>query len=289
MAAALPSRARRRMRAFAAAALAATALAGCAAGGSAPGAGAPAPAVQPPPAGAGFDYQLGGDYPPPEGVGVVARDATAEPAEGVYSICYVNGFQTQPGADWSGERARLLLSDAEGTPVADPDWPDEFLLDTSSAGTRAAILEVIGPVVDECARKGFRAVEFDNLDSFARSGGALDAEDNLALAVAYVERAHAAGLAAGQKNAAELSARLRGTAGFDFAIAEECQHWGECAAYAEAYGALVFDIEYTDDPGGSFAAVCADPAAPVAILRDRALADPRSVGYRYERCAGTSG
>src|SRR3546814_6194319 len=50
-----------------------------------------------PPDGAAFDYQLGGAYPPPDGVEIVVRDRTAGPLEDAYSICYVNGFQTQPG------------------------------------------------------------------------------------------------------------------------------------------------------------------------------------------------
>jgi hypothetical protein len=38
-------------------------------------------AVEPPP-GAGFDYQLGGDYAPPDGVEVVSRDHTDDPPRG---------------------------------------------------------------------------------------------------------------------------------------------------------------------------------------------------------------
>ncbi len=51
---------------------------------------------RPPPADAKFDYQIGGDYPPPRGVGVVSRDWFSGAAlAGTYSICYVNAFQTQ--------------------------------------------------------------------------------------------------------------------------------------------------------------------------------------------------
>ncbi|MGO1890536.1 MAG: endo alpha-1,4 polygalactosaminidase [Corynebacterium variabile] len=91
-----------------------------------------------PPSG-GIDYQLGGAYEPPAGTTVVVRDASADPVEGVYSVCYLNAFQSQPGtADSWGD---LLLRDASGAPVADPDWPDEFLLDTSSAVRRAEIAD----------------------------------------------------------------------------------------------------------------------------------------------------
>ena len=61
------------------------------------------PAVPPPPAplpalpsASDWDYQLGGDRPVPDHVGIVVRDRTSEPLAGVYNICYVNGFQTQP-------------------------------------------------------------------------------------------------------------------------------------------------------------------------------------------------
>ena len=37
-----------------------------------------------PSAGAAPDYQLGGAYLPPVGVGIVVRDRSAPPAEGVY-------------------------------------------------------------------------------------------------------------------------------------------------------------------------------------------------------------
>ena len=59
------------------------------------------------------DYQLGGAYAPPKDVTIVARDSTDPPLEGVYSICYLNGFQTQPQqADfWLNEHPDLVLRD----------------------------------------------------------------------------------------------------------------------------------------------------------------------------------
>src|SRR5690606_22093185 len=158
------------------------------------------PTITLPPTG-GFDYQLGGVYEPPPGTAIVARDSTALPAPGLYNICYVNGFHSQPGeADaWAG----LILEDAKG-PVADPAWPDEFLLDTSTSANRDAIADKLGTFVHSCATKGFDAVEFDNLDSYTRSGGALTAEDNLALAALRIADAQAAGLAVAQKNPAVL-------------------------------------------------------------------------------------
>jgi Glycoside-hydrolase family GH114 len=240
------------------------------------------PGVALPPAGAAFDYQLGGAYEPPEGATVVVRDSTAAPADGLYSICYINGFQTQPGAEWPGD---LLLRDDAGAPVADPDWPDEVLLDISTADKRERIAARHAETIAGCAAAGFAAVEFDNLDSYTRSGGALTLEDAIAFSTLLVELAHQHGLAAAQKNTAELGARGRDEIGFDFAITEECDRWDECAVYTDVYGERVLNIEYTDDLRGSADDVCARPATPAStIIRDRQLVPADAPGYAYRRC-----
>ena len=232
------------------------------------------------PEGAQPDYQLGGAYDAPAGVGIVARDSQERPA-GVYDICYVNGFQTQPGVEWPDA---LLLHDETGAPLIDPNWPDETLLDLSTAEQREQASVIIGESIDRCADAGFDAVEFDNLDSFTRSGGLLTEGNNVAFATTLAELAHDNGLLAGQKNSAELSAN--GPAiGFDFAVAEECHRWDECAAYTEVYGDHVVDIEYFDDLRGSVATVCADENTPaLTVVRDRNLTTPESADYRYEVC-----
>jgi hypothetical protein len=144
---------------------------------------------------------------------------------------------------------------------------------------------VMGPVIDGCADAGFDAVEIDNLDSFTRSADQLTVADNFALAELYVERAHDRGLAIGQKNAAELSAEARETVGFDFAVAEECHRFAECASYTDVYGDAVVDIEYEDDLRGTFADVCADPATPRStVLRDRGLLPAGEPGYVFNHC-----
>ncbi|WP_440312243.1 endo alpha-1,4 polygalactosaminidase [Leucobacter chromiireducens] len=243
-----------------------------------------APDITLPPTGGTPDYQLGGASEPPPGVTIVARDRSAAPAEGVYSICYVNGFQTQPGelAEWPDE---TLLRDDAGELVHDPAWPDEVLLDTRTAATRDAIREVVDPWIEGCARDGYDAVEFDNLDTYSRSAGVLTRADNVELAAALVETAHAAGLAAGQKNAADDVALMRSQAGFDFAVTEECMVFAECENFAEFYGAHVIDIEYTDELPRPFAEMCVDPAAPRSmVLRDRDLTVPSSAEYAFETC-----
>lgn len=235
------------------------------------------------PTDARVDYQLGAPYPPADGVTVVVRDRTAAPADGLYSICYVNAFQTQPGESAGWPDGTLLERD--GQPVFDPDWPDERLVDTSTPGVRERVVEHVAPWIRACAASGFQAVEFDNLDTFTRTEGALAFEDNAAVAAALVAVAHDVGLAAGQKNAAEFADRLRDAAGFDFAVAEECAAYDECAAYTDVYGAHVIDIEYTDQLPRPFAQMCADESTPAAtVLRDRRLSIPGAAEYAFETC-----
>lgn len=236
-----------------------------------------------PPAGATPDYQLGGGYDPADGVGIVGRDRSDVPADGLYSVCYVNGFQTQPGEldTWPDD----LVLQSDGEPVFDPDWPDEALLDTSTDERRERIAEIVEPWIEGCAESGFDAVEFDNLDSYTRSDDALTLDDNLALAALLVDVAHDSGLAAGQKNAAEDAPVLRERAGFDFAVVEECSVFDECGAFTDVYGDAVIDIEYSDELPRSFDEMCAEDDAPSSmVLRDRDLVTPSDDGYVFETC-----
>ena len=245
-----------------------------------------AAAIALPPTTGGFDYQLGGAYD--ADVAVVVRDASAAPLPGAYSVCYVNGFQTQPGDAvlWRGH-PELLLTDSAGEPMVDPDWPDEFVLNPSTAAQREGILEVIGPVIAHCAAAGFNAVEIDNIDTFARFP-AIEEDGALELARSYAELAHAANLAIAQKNAAEIAPRAHAEIGFDFAISESCGAYFECAAYTDVYGEHVLQIEYAeelDNAGLRFEDVCGDPdRAPQTILRDRDLVARGQSGHLYRTC-----
>ncbi|THG32965.1 endo alpha-1,4 polygalactosaminidase [Naasia lichenicola] len=263
------------------------ALAGCSSAplGAGPGS-SPDSNVVLPPSGGIADYQLGGAYPPADAVTIVERDSTDAPEPGLYSICYLNGFQSQPGetAEWIADRSDLVLT-SDGAPIIDENWPDEVIFDTSTAEKRESILAVIGPLIDGCRSSGFDAVEFDNLDSFSRSAGRMTAEDNFALAAAYVQRAHASGLAAAQKNSVEHSRQLHDEVGFDFAVTEECWRFDECDGYIDVYGDRVLDIEYSDDLREEFASSCASADRPATmILRDRDLVTPDDPAYVFEHC-----
>lgn len=238
--------------------------------------------VEPLPSTGRVDYQLGGAWTPPDDVTVVARDSTEPPLEGVYSICYLNGFQTQPQQAelWLGEHPSLLLRDEDGAPIVDENWPDEMALDTSTPQNRQQLASIIGEWISGCRADGYQAVEFDNLDSYSRFEG-LTLDDNVALATALVAHAHSLGLAAGQKNTAELGTRGRDEIGFDFVVSEECFVYDECALYREVYGNQFIDIEYQRYEPGELDGLCADPDVPVLmIVRDRDLSpgdDPDTV------------
>lgn len=232
-----------------------------------------------PPVAGTFEYQLGGAFAPDPSARIVSRDRTDAPAPGVYNICYLNAFQTQPGADWPES---LVLHSADGERLADPNWPDEFILDTSTGVKRAAIARRVGVWIDGCADAGSDAVEPDNLDSWQRSNGLLSEADDLALARLIVAHAHARGLAVAQKNAAELPEAAREKIGFDFAIAEECEVYTECGLYTAAYGGHVIEVEYTEE---AFAAACAARSGEISIiLRDLDVVPRGAEGYRAETC-----
>lgn len=228
----------------------------------------PAPAhagVKPLPVGPDVDYQLGGAAPVPANVGIVVRDRRAAPAAGVYNVCYVNAFQTQPDERRFWHAHRRLLLERAGRPVTDQAW-GEWLLDTRTAAKRSRLAGIVGRWVDGCARSGYDGVELDNLDSWSRSHGLIRPRDNQTFARLLVARAHLAGLAVAQKNWAAWDGRR---AGFDFAIAEECGRWRECGSYVDHYGSRVLVVEYRRR---DFDRTCSRWGARLSVvLRDREL------------------
>ena len=230
---------------------------------------------------ASFDYQLGEPYAPPAGVEIVSRDRNAAPAPGLYTICYVNAFQTQPDerAFWTTMHPGLLLRDAGGDLVIDPDW-DEIILDVTTPESRSALAVIVGGWIDGCAEDGFDAIEIDNLDTYSRSGGLISQDDAVAFMRLLSDIAHGHGLPIAQKNSTEVLGR-RSEMGTDFAIAEECNRYSECGDFTAVYGDLVLVIEYrrTD-----FDAGCRDFPELSIVLRDLNLSAPGSGSYVYDGC-----
>jgi hypothetical protein len=233
-----------------------------------------------PPPNAKADYQLGGAYAPPAGVTVVSRDRIAAPVPGIYNICYVNGFQIQPGeaALWTDLHSDLILRD-NGAPVIDEEW-NEMLIDISTPDKRMQVAAIVGGWITGCKAAGFDAIEIDNLDSYTRSHNLLVADDAVAAMALFAARAHAAVLAIGQKNSSELVDR-KAELGTDFAVTEECDRYDECDAYRAGYGDHVIVIEYRKV---DFEAGCSRFPNLSIILRDRDLVAPTTGGYVYDAC-----
>ena len=241
----------------------------------------PPPGVTLPPVNAPLDYQLGGAYAPPTGVKIVSRDRTASPAAGLYNICYVNGFQIQPGeaSDWMTNHADLILRDGGGQPIIDQDW-NEILIDVSTPQKRTAVAAIVGGWIDGCKTKGFDAIEIDNLDSYSRSQGKLTETTNVAAMALFSASAHAKGLAIAQKNSSEIVAK-KGEMGTDFAVAEECNTFNECQTYRDGYGDHVLVIEYVK---ADFTKGCAQFPGLSIVLRDRNLVPSGQSGYVFDGC-----
>jgi hypothetical protein len=266
------------------------------AGAQSPGASAP-PVWAPPPVHAAVDYQIGGDYPLPDGVTVVSRDWYAGRApDDAYAICYVNAFQTQDDEDdvdrpdersaWPADLVLLELGD-------DPNWGGEYLVDISTPERRMTAAAWLEPMIATCADKGFEAVELDNLDSWTRFRDTpmdtrvpFDEDDAIAYAELLADLGHAHGLAVAQKNTVELPADVaRERIGFDFAVAEECGHWDECQGYVDVYGDHVIAIEYE---AADLETTCRGFGDRISVvLRDVDVGTPGSDTYQYARCPGS--
>jgi hypothetical protein len=221
---------------------------------------APSYAFEELPVGTHVDYQLGGNRDVPDDVGIVVRDREAAPA-GRYDICYVNGFQTQPGEKrfWTKTRRHLLLQDKRGRLVEDEAW-GEWLLDIRTPAKRRQLARIVGRWTKGCAKAGYEAVEYDNLDSFSRSHGLMKKRHAVAFSKLLTKKAHRAGLAVGQKNFAGFNGAK---VGFDFAVAEECGRYDECGEYAKVFGRRVLVIEYRRQ---DFEKTCAEYGDTLSVV-----------------------
>jgi hypothetical protein len=244
-------------------------------------------AIALPPVNGQFDYQIGGAYTPSSSVAIVDRDRHDSPVSGKYNICYVNAFQTQSdeASFWTGSHSDLLLKNSKGKYISDPDWPGEYILDTSTAAKRSSLAAIEDAWIDGCKTSGFQGVEPDNLDSWTRSKNLLTMADNVAMATLLTAHAHADGLAIAQKNTTDLGNTGKTTVGFDFAIAEECQEYTECDSYTGPYGNHVIEIEYTDNPRSAYTKACSAQGKDISvIMRDRDVVPAGDSAYHYEYC-----
>lgn len=132
----------------------------------------------------------------------------------------------------------------------------EYYLNISSPSTVSIIESMIR---QQCAAKGFDAVEPDIGDSYTdNTGFGITEAQNAAYDNTLGTYAHSLGLAWGQKNGDQDAsfARMQEPVA-DFLLTEECNYYHTCATVAAPYVAahkLVLNAEYTGDWGTSTAA-----------------------------------
>lgn len=167
--------------------------------------------------------------------------------KGTKVICYVSvGSYENWRTDADQFPDEILGKDYEG-------WSGEKWLDIRR-------IDLLAPIMlarlDECAAKGFDAVEPDNMQIWDNDTGfPLTYEDQFHYALWLADEAHQRGLAIGQKNASDQVSDLVDV--YDFAITEDYFFYNEAESmspYVKA-GKPVFAAEYTD-LGGDFESFC---------------------------------
>jgi hypothetical protein len=125
-------------------------------------------------------------------------------------------------------------------------YPQERWLDIRRIRLLAPILE---KRFDICKRKGFDAVEPDNLAGWEnRTGFPLTRKDQLRFNRWVADRVHRQGMSVALKNDGRQARDLVGD--FDFAVVEQCFQYRECAQYRVFIerGKAVFEAEYELSP-----------------------------------------
>jgi len=158
---------------------------------------------------------------------------------GRHVVCYVNaGAWERFRPDKDKFPASVLGRDLDG-------WPGERWLDIRR-------IDLLRPVmkarIAKCERKGFDAVEPDNVDGYQNNSGfSLSGRDQRRYNRWFANQVHKAGLSVALKNDLGQVKALVGN--FDFAIVEECFQYRECGRAVPFIdsGKAVFEVEYKLD------------------------------------------
>jgi len=147
------------------------------------------------------------------------------------------------------------LSQAGDLGQAEPGYPEYYL--NINAPSTVRIIEAM--IKQQCAAKGFDAVEPDIDDSYTDSTGfTITEQENIRFDSTLGAYAHSLGLAWGQKNGDNdpgFSQALEPTT--DFLLDEECNYYQTCGIVTPPYvraRKLVLNAEYTDDWGSNVTA-----------------------------------
>jgi hypothetical protein len=158
--------------------------------------------------------------------------------KGIKAVCYISA------GSW--EKYRPDANDFPGSVLGRSNgWPGERWLDIRK---RKILKPIMRARIDMCRRKGFDAIEFDNVDGYQNATGfPLTGPDQLRYDVFLANAAHVRGLSAFLKNdLGQIPALLPY---FDAALNEQCFQYAECTAlrrFIEA-GKPVFNVEYKLD------------------------------------------
>lgn len=156
--------------------------------------------------------------------------------EGIRVICYVDVGTWESWRPDASRFPRSLLGRGNG-------WPGERWLDIRRL---RALKPIMRSRLEMCERKGFDAVEPDNIEGYANDTGfPITARQQLRYDRWIARTAHSLHLAVLQKNDAAHAGRLHRL--FDGALSEECRRFRECSSF-EPYlreGKPVLDAEYS--------------------------------------------
>jgi hypothetical protein len=176
-----------------------------------------------------------------DGAGTPAATVQALKRDGRYVVCYLSaGTYESFRAD-----SRRFPPAIRGRAVE--GFGDERWLDIRRLSLVAPVLRAR---MRTCARKGFDAVEPDNVDGYDNpTGFPLRRGDALRFTRWLARTAHGLGLAIGLKNSTGLVSSSAGR--FDFAVVEQCLQYDECDRYRPfaRRGKPIYDVEYEGTPG----------------------------------------
>ncbi|MDX6608343.1 MAG: hypothetical protein QOF85_268 [Solirubrobacterales bacterium] len=160
--------------------------------------------------------------------------------QGRHVVCYLDVGSWESYRPDAGSFPRAVLGRRyEG-------FPDERWLDVRRFRLFAKALEHRFGI---CARKGFDAVEPDNLGGWENATGfPIGAAAQLRFNRWVARQVHARGMAVALKNDGRQTKQLLGD--FDFAIVEQCFQYDECGLYEPFVrkGKAVFEAEYELEP-----------------------------------------
>lgn len=156
---------------------------------------------------------------------------------GKHAVCYIDV------GTWEGWRpdAKEFPKSVLGKP--DAGWPGERWLDIRQ---QKVLLPIMAARFERCVKKGFDAVDPDNVDGYENDTGfALSNAEQLSYDRAIAALAHHDGLSVALKSDPDEAAALEGD--FDFVVQEQCVQYSQCAELKPflRHAKAVFDIEYT--------------------------------------------